>query len=56
MWKPEDNEMFKMYAENLPIKNFILNENILWKYEGDIQMFSEGKKKGLRVFVNSRTA
>lgn len=44
MWKPEDNEMFKMYGKICQYKILSPMKTAL-KYEGDIQTFFRGKKQ-----------
>lgn len=44
MWKPEDNEMFKMYGKICQYK-ILFPMKIASKYEGDIQTFFRRKKQ-----------
>ena len=44
MWKPEDNEMFKMYGKICQYK-ILFPKKTAFKYEGDIQIFFRGKKQ-----------
>ena len=44
MWKPEDNEMFKMYGKICQYE-ILFPMKIDFKYEGNIQTFFREKKQ-----------
>lgn len=53
MWKPEDNEMFKMYGKICQYK-ILFPMKIASKYEGDIQTFFRRKTKKSQEYLRSR--